>query len=132
MKQKIKLSGRELDVMNVLWEAGKPLTARNITEYNHMLSINTVSAVLKSLLKKGYIQVSEIVYSGTVLTRSYLPVLDANEYLISQLPKSTTGSGISAEGIIAALLRQEDADDKTIEKLEYLLKEYEQKLKIGK
>nr|WP_314459819.1 BlaI/MecI/CopY family transcriptional regulator [uncultured Clostridium sp.] len=80
-----KISEREKDVMTILWHNDKPLTASAITEKKAGLSINTVQAVLRSLLKKQFIKVAEIVYSGTVLTRSYQPIITAEEYATDQL-----------------------------------------------
>lgn len=130
MENEIKLSGRELDIMNVFWEAEKPMIAKDIVARNPSLSINTVQAVLKGLLKKNYIKVSEIVYSGTVLTRSYEPVLTAEGYTVNLLTKGIH-KHISSKGIMAALLKQEENEEKTIEKLEELLKEYKENSKKG-
>ena len=43
---KIKLSGRELDVMNVLWESDKALTAKEISERDSSLSIKDRKSVV--------------------------------------------------------------------------------------
>ena len=69
------LSRRELDIMNVLWAEGKPLKASDFPDKKSELSINTVQSVLKKLLQRGFIEVAEIVQSGTVLSRSYAPVI---------------------------------------------------------
>lgn len=131
MGKEIRLSGRELDIMNVFWEAEKPLIAKDIVAINPALSINTVQAVLKGLLKKNYIKVAEIVYSGTVLTRSYEPLLTAEEYTVNLLTKGIH-KRVSSEGIMAALLKQEENEEKTIEKLEAILKEYKENCKKDK
>ena len=79
-KDKFALSKRELDVMNVLWEEGKPMIASKIPEKRPELSINTVQSVLKNLLQREFIEVADIVQSGTVLSRSYAPVITPEEY----------------------------------------------------
>ena len=117
--EKIKLSGRELDVMNVLWESDKALTAKEISERDSSLSINTVRMVVKGLLNKEFIKVSAIVYSGTVLTQSYEPVLNAQEYMINQITQAVKGN-VSHVQVMAALLRQ---DENEIEKLKKVRKE---------
>lgn len=121
MNKSIKLSGRELDVLKVLWESEKPLTAKEVSEANPLLSINTVRTVLKGLIKKEYIKVSDIVYSGTVLTQSYVQVISAEEYLIHQM-KSIVKGGFSGERIIASVLEHEDNELETIKRLESMLK----------
>lgn len=80
-----ELSGREKDIMSVLWCIGKPLTASDIAENGGSISINTVQAALRSLLKKGYIDIYGITYSGTVLAREYKPIISAEQYAAEQL-----------------------------------------------
>ena len=57
--------------MSVLWRENKDLTASQIAQAGE-LKINTVKVALPSLLKKGYVKVADIVYSRTVLSRSYI------------------------------------------------------------
>ena len=130
---KIKLSGRELDVMNVLWSVQKPMVASEICRANPSLSINTVQAVLKSLLKRNLIRIADIVYSGTVLTRSYETVLSASDYSISQFKDNLAviDNDVSTIGLIAVLLEQEDNEEEVINELEELLKKRKQQLDGG-
>lgn len=81
-KDRMTLSKRELEVMNVLWGEGKPLIASEIPDRQPGLSLNTVQGVLKKLLQRGFIEVAQIVQSGTVLSRSYAPVITPEEYAI--------------------------------------------------
>lgn len=80
-----KISEREKDIMYVLWHTEESLTASLIAEKGNGLSINTVQAAVRSLMKKGYIEIADIVYSGTVLTRSYRPIVSAEQYAAYQL-----------------------------------------------
>ena len=79
MKNKA-LPERQLQVMQVLWGSSKAMTAMEIVAASG-LNINTVQASLRSLTKKEYIEQGEIVYSGTVLARTYFPVVSMEEYL---------------------------------------------------
>lgn len=74
------LTGREKDILDILWNAGKGLIASEIVKSSEDLTINTVQAVLKKLLKRNLIQIDQIVYSGTVLSRSYIPTLTEAEF----------------------------------------------------
>ena len=130
MDSKIKLSRRELDVMYVLWEADTPLTAKDIVYKNNSLSINTVQAVLKGLLKKEYIEIAEIVYSGTVLTRNYKPALRIDEYMTKFI--KDINKHMSTEGLMVALLKNEKNEEELIEKLESVLKQRREMLEKGK
>lgn len=73
------LTKRQEDVMNILWDAKEPIIASEIVKTGTDLNINTVQAALRSLIKKNYIEVAEIVYSGTVLTRSYRAIVKREE-----------------------------------------------------
>jgi len=86
-KDEYALSKRELDVMNVLWEAGRPMIASDIPGVQPSLSINTVQSVLKKLLMRNFIEVDKIVHSGTVLTRSYRPIISSEEYAVKFVTK---------------------------------------------
>ena len=60
------LTKKENEVMSILWQSDKPLTAHMITEIEQSLSIYTVQQVLQRLLKMNYVEIAEINYSGTV------------------------------------------------------------------
>lgn len=77
---KKKLSKRQLDVMKVLWDHSSPMVASDIVNGSPALNINTVQSCLKVLLKENLIEVADIVYSGTVLSRSYRPLISRDEY----------------------------------------------------
>ena len=90
------LTKRQEDVMNILWDAKEPIIASEIVKTGTDLNINTVQAALRSLIKKNYIEVAEIVYSGTVLTRSYRAIVKREE-----VPNGTANE-------IRKALREED------------------------
>ena len=74
------LTGREKDILNILWNSEKGLIASEIVKEQEGLTINTVQAILKKLLRRNLIKVDQIVYSGTVLSRSYVPTLTEAEF----------------------------------------------------
>lgn len=66
--------------MKTLWAENKAMIASDFVQLDPSLNLNSVQSSLRSLLKKNYIEVSDIVYSGKVLTRSYVPTISADEY----------------------------------------------------
>ncbi len=76
-----KITNRQLEIMQVLWDSDKPLTASEIVDKDTDLNINTVQVCIRQLLKKEYIKVADIVYSGTVLCRSYTYIVTKEEYV---------------------------------------------------
>lgn len=129
-KSKIFLTEREMDVMRILWESKKPLVASDITKINESLSSNTVQAVIRKLLEKGYIKVADIVYSGTVLTRSYTPVVSKRDLMIQQFINQLRKEEVEVPipGLVATLLKHEKNEKEVIEELEELLEERKKSL----
>ena len=125
--KKVKLSNRELDIMLVLWNSDHPLPAPDTPKINETLSVNTVQAVLKKMLKNNYIKVADIIYHGTVLTRTYEPVLTHEDYILSQL----NDTSLTASGLAAALVKQEK-NSENLEELEQIIKKQKQLLEKGK
>ena len=64
-----KLSDREEDVMSILWNTDRSLTATEIYHCNEDISKNTIQVVLRNLLKKEYIKVSDVVYCRRIRCR---------------------------------------------------------------
>ncbi|MBU5255778.1 BlaI/MecI/CopY family transcriptional regulator [Tissierella praeacuta] len=126
-----KLTNRELDILNILWTAEKPLLASDIPRIDNSISINTAQAVLRKLLKKNLIEVADIVYSGTVLSRSYQPTISSNDFSLQQFVKQfqNLNKSISIPSIVATLLEHEKNEKIVIEELEKMLKERKKLLK---
>ena len=78
--KKQKLTKKQLEIMKILWNSPTPMIASDIEKNNPSLNINTIQACLRALMKAEYIKVADIVYSGTVLTRSYTPCVSKEEY----------------------------------------------------
>jgi predicted transcriptional regulator len=120
-KNSAVLSEREKDIMLVLWKDHEPLTASAIAEKGDNLSINTVQALIRKLLKNNYVEVADIVYSGTVLSRRYKPVLSAEEYTAENLQSMRKNSlNFSTLNFIDRLLKEDDAT--LLDELEQLIK----------
>lgn len=111
MKNKA-LPQRQLEVMQILWESEKSMTA-NVIAAETELGINTVQASLRSLAQKKYIKVDDIVYSGTVLTRAYAPIISREEYLqrICGIIKDIDAIRITANAVISQVTDTETLDE---------------------
>lgn len=121
----IKLTRRQEDIMNILWDSDNPLIASEIEKRQEDLNINTVQSTLRTLIKKKYIEVADIVYSGTVLSRSYRPLIRRDEVMtyddhrITELLKKTN---------LFARYVDEIDDLETISNLEKAIQERKKKL----
>lgn len=128
-KRNLKLTGRGMDILEILWNSPNPMTASEITNAKDGLTINTVQSVLRKLLKHELVEVADIVYSGTVLCRSYRAAVSAQEIALSRFVSES--SGISPSALVAALLDTEtdrEARVKEIQHLERLLQDYKKDL----
>lgn len=74
------LTGREKDVLEVLWASNRSLSAAEISHSMENLSINTVQAVIRKLMKKGLVDIGNIVYSRNVLCRTFQPTMTKKEF----------------------------------------------------
>lgn len=125
-----KITNRELEIMQLLWHADHPLIASEIAAMKPDLTVNTVQSVLRNLLKHKYIEVAKIVYSGTVLTRSYRPLITEQEFGVNQVIRDFHSfQGLSVSHLVAGLLNDPvsaseiDELESIIQKQRALLKE---------
>lgn len=131
------LTRRDMDILNVLWEGQESMTASQIVDANESLTINTVQAVLRKLLKKKLIEIDKIVYSGTVLCRSYKPAISADDFALSHFSNEYKNlqKRISMSSLMACLLDNETDPEKlrkNIDELQSALDEYKKSIDSAK
>lgn len=127
-----KLTKREIDILKILSEADRSLSASEINASRSDLNINTVQAALRSLLKKKYIEIADIGYSGTVLCRRYTITAEASEALFSYINESyaTLARDFSLPSLVAYLLQTEDDPEtlaSNVAELDKIIKRYKKK-----
>ena len=125
------LSPRQLEVMEALWNSPNGMTASAIVESNDELQINTVQASLRSLIKKKYVKVGEIVYSGTVLARSYVPLVSKEEYLESRCQVLTQISSSSIPMLMVSFIN-EQKDEQMLDEMEKMIAQRIKEIEKGK
>lgn len=127
MKTKI-LPPRQLETMEVLWNSDKSMTATEIMNASDM-AINTVQASLRSLTAKGYIKQADVVYSGTVLVRSYVPVVSREEYVSFSFQEMMVSG--NEKQVMCSLVRGIDSTD-ALDELENLIISRKAEINTGK
>jgi predicted transcriptional regulator len=124
------LTKRDLDVMHVLWDSEEPKTAAMIVKARPDLTMNTVQAVLRKLLNNNFIEVADIVYSGTVLSRSYRDAISQTEYTLQKMTceYQSLKNKPSKTSILKALLDAENDKEivkQDIEEIRKFLEDYQ-------
>ena len=122
MKHK-KLTQSQLNIMKILWNEKKPMIASDFIQLDSSMNLNSVQSALRSLLKKKYIEVSDIVYSGKVLTRSYIPVVSSEDYASENI------NGVVKDLLSSNILFQYVESENNIEVIERLQKKLEERKK---
>lgn len=122
---KKRITKKQLEIMKILWSSDKPLIASEILKKNDSLNINTVQACLRALVNKQFIKVADIVYSGTVLTRSYTPIVTQDEYLDFAY-QDIVGKGKSTS-LIASLIDSETSPEE-LDLIEKMIQQKKQEL----
>ncbi len=126
---KNRFTKKEVEILKTLWSNDKPLIASDIVKFNSSLNINTVQAGLRSLLSKNSIKVADIVHSGTVLTRCYVPILSKEEYF-DALYKDIIGDEKKIFPLIKSLIDTKTTLDE-LEELEKIIAHKKRELLQG-
>lgn len=128
-----QLNPRELDVLNILWKTGTPMTSTDIVNEMKGLTQSTVIAVLRKLLKDNLVEVCGVTHSGKVLSRTYRPTEASRDAIMNNFANDYASfrNVISKSDICAAILHVEQSPEKMkseLAKLKKIIKEYEGKL----
>lgn len=123
MKYK-KLTPSQLNIMKTLWDKKEPMIASDFVQLDPSLNLNSVQSALRSLLKKNYIEVSDIVYSGKVLTRRYIPVVSFEDYASENI------NGVLEDLLSSNILLQYVESENDIKVIERLQEKLEERKKI--
>ncbi len=78
------LSGRELDVMNVLWERGSATVSEVLDDLPDDLAYTTVLTILQRLEDKGHVR-----HESEGKAHRYLPILERREVQDSAIQRVT-------------------------------------------
>lgn len=111
----------ELEILNVLWTAGKPLSRADILEKSEdkTRKDNSIHILLNGLLKKELIKEDGFIRSGKVWGRLYAPTFTVEEYYADLL---TTGPKLDPVRFLELVLAQDRPDRETLDALQDVVK----------
>ncbi|MFR8874181.1 MAG: BlaI/MecI/CopY family transcriptional regulator [Oscillospiraceae bacterium] len=117
----MNLTRNEIEVMDVFWGVGRPLSRAELLNLSVDKSwqSNSVHILLNSLLKKGALREAGFVRSGKTYGRTFEAALTCAEYYASSI--QVTKNKPSLTGLLTALLQVYDPDDAELDQLAEVL-----------
>ncbi len=119
-----RLSNREYDIMQILWNSDKPMLASDILKADANMNINTVQSTLRNLLSRNLVCVANIITSGKVLARTYSPIISAESYILSELSDILPSDSQRRATFFAAFIQTCSDKELALDELEQLIQEY--------
>ena len=118
----MELTRSELEIMNVLWKAGRPLTRGDILELSvdKTWKDNSVHILLNRLLAKGAIAEAGFARSGKSYGRLYEQQISGEEYYTENV---FSVSADKLDMLFDALLSSKSVDLHLLEKMQKKLEE---------
>lgn len=119
----MELTRSEMEIMDVLWEAGKPLSRADLLAHSEEKTWkdSSVHILLNGLLQKGAIQEAGLVKRSKTYGRVFSPTLTREEYFAGTIfshrhkPKPV--------GLFEALLQREEVTAEDLKQILVLIQE---------
>lgn len=124
----MELTKNELEIMEVLWEAGRPLTSAEIVKMSveKTWKDSSIHILINSLLKKDAIKEVGFVRTGKGYGRTFGPSESGEKYYADYLAAIANKTSVST--LFSALFKSDDISKQEIQELEELLKKKKQEL----
>ncbi len=124
----MKLTKSELEIMNVLWNAERPLTRSDILSLSEGKSWkdNSIHILLNGLLKKEAIREDGFARSGKVWGRLYAPNISIDEYYEENVFSQSNLETVPR--LFSALLNRSDLTPEILDQMRGILDEKAAKL----
>lgn len=127
---KTRLTKSEMEIMEVLWDAGKALTTSEIIQRSKEKEWkdSSVHLLIKSLMNKDVIKVEGFKKTTKNYARTFIPVKNREEFLVGQIiDKKTT---LAARKRIYSYLIEKESNLEMIEFIQKLLEERKEEIKV--
>ena len=129
----LSLSDTELDILKLLWDAGRALSKPEILErlQKQDWNPNSVHQVLNSMMKKEVLTVEGHTLCGKIYGRTYAPTMTQSEFLFRRIEEATGNLSGSQRllGVFASLIGSEDISSDTVAQLDAMLQKRKEELK---
>lgn len=120
----MNLSKNEIEVMDVFWDTGKPLSRAELLNLSvdRSWKPNSVHILINSLLKKGALREAGFVRSGKTYGRTFEAAMTCSEYLASTI-STTTGTKANLPDFLAALLNGNPVTPEDLDAMEEVIRQ---------
>ena len=117
----MELTKSEMEIMDVLWESGQPLSRSDLLERSEEKTWkdSSVHILLNGLLQKGAIREAGLVKRSKTYGRVFSPTMTREEYFATTIFSHRHKPEIV--GLFAALLRREDISQEDLQKISDLV-----------
>lgn len=117
----MELTKSEMEIMDVLWEDGSPLSRADFLERSaeKTWKDSSVHILLNSLLSKGAIREAGFVKRSKTYGRTFLPTMTREEYFAATIFSHRYQPQIT--GLMEALLKREDITPAQLETIAALV-----------
>lgn len=119
----MQLTKSEMEIMDVLWDAGKPLSRADLLDRSEEKTWkdSSVHILLNGLLQKGAIVEAGLVKRSKTYGRVFLPALTREEYFASTIFSHPHKPSII--GLFDALLRRDDITREDLDQLTSMIEQ---------
>lgn len=125
-----RLTKSELEIMEVLWQEGRPLSRGFIISHapHRSWKDSSIHILLNSMLDKGAIEIVGFEQTGRRIARTFLPTLSPDEYYVMQIKSRNIYTRERLPNLISALIADDDVDDQLLDKLIAVIQARREKL----
>lgn len=126
--EKIHLTERDYEVMQILWKNQRPMLASDIMALTKSTSKNSVHNILNKLMEKGLIKVAGNVTIVKAYSRLYAPTVSAIEYAAMQsdeIFKSSSDEFALKNFLLCLAKKNKGKNDEILSEVKDFISEYE-------
>lgn len=126
------LTKSELELMNVIWNAGRPVSRNEILELseNRSWKESSIHILINGLLKKGAIKEDGFVRCGKTFGRLFSAAVSREDYFAEEVFSGCHRDALPM--LFSALVRRADIDREIVEELEAILDKKRNEIKDKK
>jgi predicted transcriptional regulator len=117
----MELTRSEMEIMDVMWDAGVPLSRSDLLEHSEEKTWkdSSVHILLNGLLQKGAIQEAGLVKRSKTYGRVFTPTLTREEYFATTIFCHKRKPQLL--GLFDALLQRDDVDESVLNDLAQMI-----------